>query len=258
MAYFEINPTQEILRLYVECFWVHQTRAIPKFTQWVLPDGCLDVIYYLPGFELSLEVPYLRQRIVPSIVGTMTKPTTTPLYPGQDYLGIRFKPGGFASLMRTPLYTFTDTTSPLDGFHPSLGSSLQKQLEQLSNWSERIGLLETHLLDCLYYSSAQLPPIVTAVQYLLSEKGNVSIPRLSRAACLSPRQLERLFNQYVGVAPKLLARIIRFRHVKAILETNTEDSLMGIAFDSGYTDHAHLTKEFKAFAGLTPSAYQKR
>ena len=96
------------------------------------------------------------------------------------------------------------------------------------------------------------------VDCILAEKGQTTLAQLSEVAGLSARQLERLFLKYVGISPKLLARIARFRHVKTILDNTPDDSLMGIAFDNGYTDHAHLTKEFTAFAGLTPSAYRER
>ena len=256
MAYFEVSPTEAVLRLFVECFWVHQTTAIPNVTHRVLPDGCVDIIYHLSRSQAVYNDPYLSRQIAPAVVGTMTQQVTTQLHPAHDYLGIRFRPGGIAAFIRTPLHAFTDRTSPVDLAHQSLGSPLQKQLEKLGGWPERIQLLEAYLLRALRHSPGQLVPIMPVVQFLLTEKGQISIPQLSQVARLSPRQLERLFHQYVGVSPKLLARIIRFRHVKTILETDADDSLMGIAFDNGYTDHAHLTKEFKAFAGLTPSAYR--
>lgn len=258
MSYFEVSPTEAILRSFVECFWVHETTVIANFTHRVLPDGCVDIIYHLPSFQVSVNNTYLSRRIAPAIVGTMTQPVTAQLYPAHNYLGIRFRPGGIAAFIHTPLYAFTDRISPVDSINPSLGSSLQNRLEKLGVWSERIQLLEACLLRVLSHSSGLLVPIVPIVQFMLTEKGQISIPQLSRMSRLSPRQLERLFHQFVGVSPKLLARIVRFRHVKTILETDTDDSLMSIAFDNGYTDHAHLTKEFKAFAGLTPSAYRRQ
>ncbi len=257
MSYFERIPLETSLHSLIECFWVHQVEEFqpPSQTHRIVPDGCMDVIYRLPHVRFTANLPHLDKRRTPTLVGTMTQPILNHPQPTHDYLGVRFRPGGIAAFIDKPLHIFTDTIGPVDAVHPSLGTFIQRQLEETQNWADRILLLETHLTDAL-----RLPPglpvsFPAVVQYILDQNGQTSLLQLSRVADLSPRQLERLFQRYIGVSPKLLARIVRFRHVKAILDMGTTDSLMGVAFDNGYTDHAHLTKEFSLFAGLTPSAY---
>ncbi len=175
-----------------------------------------------------------------------------------DYLGIRFRPGGLFPFINTPLQLITNARVGIDSVVPALGSRLREQLLAAPSWPQRLRVLEFSLLKYVGRSSPLPAPLGPVVQHILTMKGTTPVERLSVQANLSRRQLERLFNQYVGISPKLLSRIIRFRHVKAVMKNRSGDSLMGIAFDHGYTDHAHLTREFKAFSGLTPSAYFQR
>jgi transcriptional regulator GlxA family with amidase domain len=71
---------------------------------------------------------------------------------------------------------------------------------------------------------------------------------------VSERTLRRDITQWVGLSPKRLSRILRFQRTLALLRTSQLD-LCTTAFNSGYADQAHLGREFRELAGLTPSAY---
>ncbi len=40
------------------------------------------------------------------------------------------------------------------------------------------------------------------------------------------------------------------------ISTNKNQSLLQIAFDGGYYDHAHMTHNFKQIAGANPSTFR--
>ncbi len=64
---------------------------------------------------------------------------------------------------------------------------------------------------------------------------------------ISPRQLRRLFDEYIGFSPKAFAKIIQLQH--AVQHITDPDYSY---FDSGFYDQAHYIREMKAFSGLTP------
>jgi transcriptional regulator GlxA family with amidase domain len=70
---------------------------------------------------------------------------------------------------------------------------------------------------------------------------------------LSGRQLERRFHQVVGIRPKLLCRILRFRRLVDATACGTQD-WAALALDCGYYDQAHLIHDFREFTGQTPAA----
>ena len=78
-----------------------------------------------------------------------------------------------------------------------------------------------------------------------------------RGQSLGLRQLERRFNEIVGLPPKRLARIIRFQSALGSIYSNPDRELTGIAYDHGYSDQAHFIHECKALSGKAPSIVRR-
>ena len=77
---------------------------------------------------------------------------------------------------------------------------------------------------------------------------------LAAAIGWSRRHLTERFHHEVGITPKTLARIARFEHACALLRYGPRD-LAGVAVTAGYYDHAHMTREWQALAGCTPTTW---
>ncbi len=85
---------------------------------------------------------------------------------------------------------------------------------------------------------------------------------------MSERQLRRRCQDSIGYGPATLRRILRFRRFVswadagrgADLDASRGDlagsggDLAQVAFDLGYADQAHLTRECVRLAGVTPAA----
>ena len=75
---------------------------------------------------------------------------------------------------------------------------------------------------------------------------------------MSARQLERKFDQATGVAPKTLARAIRFEAIRSRLMFRPDANLTDLAYEFGYTDQAHFIHDFKDFTDKTPSEFAEK
>jgi transcriptional regulator GlxA family with amidase domain len=64
--------------------------------------------------------------------------------------------------------------------------------------------------------------------------------------------LRRRFHTAVGYGPATLARILRFGRFLSLLDGGRDD-LAGLAFEAGYADQAHLSRETRRLAGLSPA-----
>jgi transcriptional regulator GlxA family with amidase domain len=62
------------------------------------------------------------------------------------------------------------------------------------------------------------------------------------------------FNTEVGIGPKALARMVRFNRALALAKAAATPDWAGIAVECGYADQAHLVREFRGFAGSSPTA----
>ena len=81
----------------------------------------------------------------------------------------------------------------------------------------------------------------------------VSVPNVAAEVGVSERQLERLFRERVGIAPKHYARIARLERAVA-LSSCAVTNQAELALRAGYSDESHLLRDFRELVGVTPSA----
>lgn len=79
-----------------------------------------------------------------------------------------------------------------------------------------------------------------------------SIEATARYVGTSARQLERLFRRELNITPKTMQLRIRLRYGQWLL-SNSDKSIMQIAFDCGFSDAAHFTREYRACFRSRPS-----
>lgn len=82
------------------------------------------------------------------------------------------------------------------------------------------------------------------------------VDRLAAAGGLSVRSLQRLFADYVGVSPKWV--VLRYR-IHEALERAEEEPLdwARLADQLGYSDQAHLVRDFTTTVGVPPTLYAR-
>jgi AraC-like DNA-binding protein len=97
-------------------------------------------------------------------------------------------------------------------------------------------------------------PVERVIAWIDQRHGCVTMDQVARECGISPRQLRRTFLEQTGLSPKFLARVLRFRHAVAQAPRAGGD-FAGLALDCGYYDQAHLIRDFREFAGRTPTAY---
>ncbi len=74
---------------------------------------------------------------------------------------------------------------------------------------------------------------------------------------LHPAYLSRAFREHVGVPLCAYARGIRLDRVAAEL-ISTDERILDIALDAGFTDQSHLTRLFRRRFGVTPAQYRNK
>lgn len=99
------------------------------------------------------------------------------------------------------------------------------------------------------------PGVNHALALLRQHPQAIRIARIAQAAGLSERRLALLFRRQIGMTPKHYARLLRFRAVMAQAHEQTTVDWSALAADCGYGDQAHLSHEFRRFAGVSPSAF---
>jgi len=83
-----------------------------------------------------------------------------------------------------------------------------------------------------------------------------TVEALAARLGVSARTTERLARRYVGTSPGAMVRRRRLQRAAARLREDPALALATVAAETGYSDQAHFTRDFRAVVGSTPSRYR--
>ncbi len=86
--------------------------------------------------------------------------------------------------------------------------------------------------------------------------GIMTIRELAGSQYISERQLNRLFNEYIGMSAKMFLKLVRINNTINILKY-TDYNLADNAQILGFYDQSHFIKDFKAICGVTPKSFME-
>jgi methylphosphotriester-DNA--protein-cysteine methyltransferase len=131
--------------------------------------------------------------------------------------------------------------------------SLPDELDALPTWQARLDRVDRWLHARLAAGPRPDRRVVWAVQEIEAHGGNVDVTALGRALQLSGKHLVALFREHVGVPPKLYARLVRFERLVERVRGGPPLPWAERAAALGYCDQAHLARDVRALAGMTPT-----
>ncbi|NTX39958.1 helix-turn-helix transcriptional regulator [Myxococcus sp. CA033] len=251
-GYTEVSPSG-VLADRVDAFWrfvapTSQGASEPPRVHRVLPDGCTDLIVHFR--DASAVGRGAEPRL--TVVGPMERFALVDLEPGSVNLGIRLRPGWALALLGVSPRELRNLNVPVEECAPVF-RALQQRLSSCRSLKHAMSLLQEEL-SIRNASPRYMPRARTthALQCIQSSAGQVRMSSLARTLGISERTLHRDILEEAGVAPKLLARVLRFQRALARLRTGEQD-LSTLALDCGYADQSHFTREVRELAGVSPT-----
>lgn len=97
------------------------------------------------------------------------------------------------------------------------------------------------------------PDAARTWQLLAARRGLITVRELTAASGWSARYLATHFTREYGMGIKAAARLHRFHHARLRLESGVPAAT--VAAEHGYADQAHLSREFREFLGVSPTAF---
>jgi transcriptional regulator GlxA family with amidase domain len=187
------------------------------------------------------------------VIGAMTTAIVTVAT--GDVVGARFHPGGASALLDVAARELRDDTVHVADLLGALGRTLVDRVAGAPDISHAIAALSATLLQLQAYARALDPRVVEATELLEHVGGELPLSAVAARLSVGERQLERLFDERVGLGPKIYARVARMRRAIRAMESRAPHA--AIAFACGYTDQAHFIRDFRRLTGLTPTAYAR-
>jgi AraC-like DNA-binding protein len=244
MHYREVRPPEPLDR-WVKCFWFLTANGVDG-PQPVVPDGRLEIVLHrgepfgqlLPNGEVRKQEEAMLSGQLTGLLG---------LLPGgpADIIGIRFRTAGARDLLALPLAELTDRVVPLGDVAASMASVLREA---------------AHSADPVRALSAELLARARRHRHSMTSEAVLRLARGERIAAaarelgVSTRTLERRVCDDTGLPPKILQQVMRFRKLYALLQSGAANGARAAAI-AGYYDQTHANRDFRRFAGSSPSEH---
>jgi AraC-like DNA-binding protein len=168
---------------------------------------------------------------------------------------VNFTPLGALRLLGVPLLEIADRVIAIDELLGVAGRDLIARLHNASHWPQRFLELERFFLARFAEDRATSREAVWVWDNLRRYDGLMPIAALSADLGWSHKRLIAVFHHEFGLTPKRAARVMRFARVVRSLDGVPTPRWAEIAADCGYYDQAHLHRDFRQFAGVTPAGY---
>ncbi len=254
MLYTEHQPST-LLGRHLECVWFavdDDSADSVKAEQKVLPDGCIEWVFHLGDRFRRKECGEWLLQPQSFVVGEMTRYLILQPTGRLRTMGVRFRPGGAYRFLPFPVIDLTDQVVETGDIWGSEGANLEDAVLTASTDVERMRLVEDFLLGRLRVVDPR-PRFEAAIAEVLRSHGLARVDDVATKVNWSPRQLEREFRANAGLTPKAMARIIRFQNLLRLIGENALREWATIAISVGYADQPHMVREFRAYAGQTPT-----
>jgi AraC-like DNA-binding protein len=243
---------------YVECFWWSRRDAPQQYWEHMLPSGQAQLIFALHEKAISYASKESTETLTWSgslVHGPQWGHYVAGPKPPGLVVGVSFRSGCAGPILGVPATELSDRHVSFSSLWGRRAEELRDRLSATSEPTEAFSLLERYLSARIETPLLMHPAVAGA---LASAWVPDRVSPIQRSTGFSPRHFIALFRASVGLTPKHYFRIQRFNEVTRRLASEAKASLANMAADLGYSDQAHLTREFRELAGVTPSQYRGR
>ncbi|MFI6944013.1 helix-turn-helix domain-containing protein [Streptomyces sp. NPDC050418] len=245
----------EALRPYVHSYTGYWDSAASPFRARIVPTGRAVVL-------ISLGEPFAQVHrvagggpelsVVGSLVGGLEDGPRIADHPGgQEAIRLELSPLGAYRLFAVDMRELTNRVVELTEILGPRAGQLVERMSATRDWGTRFDLLDAALLTRLGEGPEPAPEVGRAWQLLSRSGGTIPVARIAQDIGWSHGYLVRKFTQQVGLTPKMSARVLRFHRAMGLMIRGPVD-LGAVTAACGFYDQAHLNREFRALAAITP------
>src|ERR1700678_1555736 len=248
MRYRELLPPRALADIVLSYWEFTISEDLPgPVRHHIFPDGCALLSFQGKPAQVP---PTVR------VIGPTLKSRVVTVFPGDVWWGVRLQPAAFQAVTGWAPSVLRDKAEPCANINPELNLALLGRLNDSTCFLRAVLAYGQAL--CTISCDQLDRKVAEAASLIDSSCGRARIEAVASTVGLSGRQLQRRFNQAVGLTPKQFGRVRRLRTTTiTMLDTRLAD-WAGLAAESGYTDQSHLTHELSALTGHLPSSFERR
>jgi AraC-like DNA-binding protein len=228
---------------FVDRYWTvtWDLRGEPSHTQHVLAHPVVNVTFQDGGDGM--------------VNGVTTRLTARTLSGAGRVLGVMFRPAGFRPLLWGPAAAITDRTVPLAEILGAAAATIAEAVAAATGPADMAAAADAALAPLLPVEIQPSEETTRLVERVATDPSLVRVAELAVVGHCTSRQLQRRFADHVGVPPKAVIRRYRLYDAAERARSGHTVDWAGVAADLGYSDQAHLTRDFTAAFGVSPGRY---
>lgn len=247
------NP---ILKQLIKYFWVITSDNEVNISHKLLPVNNIDII-----INFSSQIKYtLSNKTQINTKGLHFNGIRKQYYTinqiGKlNVLGISFFPEGLYPFLKIPLSEFTNRTIELDLLINRFTSRIEEKISISNVYAEKFDIIENELIQLIDFELIKTKDISRLFNTFYWNTNKLDINYFCVQYGINQRKLERVFNKYIGISPKAFQKINRFQGILNHILKREYVDLTSLAYEYGYYDQMHFIKDFKSYAGCSPSQF---
>jgi AraC-like DNA-binding protein len=235
---------------------VTNSGAVPS-RQRIYPNGAMALVIHLKKPTVSFYIDDAPQSIrVPLLAGAYSRSFHIDPSESTAVIGVLFRPGTARMFFPVAAHELHNADIALSELNLGEADRLLNDVCSATGELAQFRVLERYLNQKLKTAAAIHPAVRYAVEQLSRDDG-VRVRQIQLDTGLSHTKFIQLFHEHVGLTPKLFYRVRRFRTLLGRMEKSMPVNWAAVATDCGYFDQAHLIRDFRAFAGITPLEYTR-
>ncbi|ANN18224.1 AraC family transcriptional regulator [Amycolatopsis orientalis] len=225
---------------------VPETRTVAALNSVVVViDLDTPVRHHVAGSPLAAVSP---------VVGLSTKPLTYTRVGRERGVIVELTPLGARALFGLPLREISHASVGIDDLLGVRARILREELQEARDSNHRFRILDRRLASWLLDAPELPEPLDRSWRSLTVSGGAVKVDDLAQRAGLSRQHLATRFHREVGLPPKAVGRVARCHQAIRLLTGTNPPPLPTLAAMCGYTDQAHLNRDFRLLIDRTPTA----
>jgi AraC-like DNA-binding protein len=255
-------PHEAALRPYVALLWSSQSEGRPLGAEreLMLPNGGMHVAVRLSDAPLRLydgADGAQRRAIGHGVVGgARASAYVRDVSEAACSVGAVLRPGAARALFGVPADELAHGHTVLSDLWGDAAVVLRQRVAEETSPERRLARFEA-LLASQLRAAGRIRGVHPAIAHALGRFGSrARVDEVVAEVGYSHRRFVDLFRADVGLTPKLWCRVARFQEAVSRLARGLDVKVAEIAADAGYADQAHLGRELKEIAGLSPGAYR--
>ncbi len=249
------------LRPFVTTLWASEQQTDSEVPasgrELMLPTGLMHVAFRLSdsAFRVLDNLDDLAGRPMGHaiVAGARTTFVIRDVSQPARSVGAQLRPGAAQLLFGVPADELAERYTPLGDVCGRWAREARQRLLEAGSLQQQLDTLESLLVARLPMVRGLHPVVACALERFAA---STEVREVVRQSGYSHRRFIALFRRAAGLSPKTYCRVLRFRRAVERTFAARDASLADIALDVGYSDQPHFTREFRAFAGISPLQYR--